>query len=96
MEEACVDVQVGELVLAVDSIPPDASRHTVHLYFTATIVAGEPRCGSDERVVEVRFVPVGELSRLQLFPNVSETLIKAIRNGFPNRATYTGKLWKSL
>jgi ADP-ribose pyrophosphatase YjhB (NUDIX family) len=96
MEEACVDIEVGELVLAVDSIPPDASRHTLHLYFTATIIAGEPRCGSDERVVEVRFVPVRELSRLPLFPDVRDTLIQAIRDGFPNRATYAGKLWQSL
>ena len=94
IEEACVQVQPEHLVLANDSIPPDAHRHIVNLYVTAAIVSGAPRVGADPRVAEVAFLPLVRLSEITLYPDFGGELLAAIRNGFPNRAQYLGNLWK--
>ncbi|MBX7255005.1 MAG: NUDIX domain-containing protein [Candidatus Hydrogenedentes bacterium] len=94
VEEASVKIRVGDLVLANDSIAPDRSRHTVNLYFEAEIVSGVIQRGIDERVVEVRFIPLDELSSIRVFPDVREPLLKAIACGFTGTETYLGKLWK--
>lgn len=93
-EEASVEIRAGDLVLANDSIAPDFSRHTVNLYFDAKIVSGTIARGIDERVVEVRFIPLDELTSIRVFPDVREPLLKAMAQGFAQSATYLGKLWK--
>ena len=40
-EETCLEVRVGDLVLASDSIAPDRSRHVVNLCFTGEVIGGE-------------------------------------------------------
>ncbi|MCH7911024.1 MAG: NUDIX hydrolase, partial [Candidatus Hydrogenedentes bacterium] len=37
-EETCLDVRVGDLILASDSIAPDGSRHVVNLCFEGVVV----------------------------------------------------------
>ena len=94
-EEVCLDVRPGELVLVNDSIPPDAHRHIVNLYFTAEVAAGTPRKGSDPRIEEVAFVPVATLPEITLFPDFGAELRDAIQGGFPRRAQYLGNMWKA-
>ena len=93
-EEACVEIEVGDLAIVNDTIPPDHSRHTINLCFTAKITKGAVACGTDPRVVEVRFVPVDELESLRFYPDIRHELIPAIRAGFPRKALYLGNLWK--
>lgn len=93
-EEASVEIEVGDLAIVNDSIPPDRSRHTLNLCFTAHVVKGEIACGTDPRVVEVRYVPVGELASLKFYPDIRHELVPAIRAGFPRKALYLGNLWK--
>jgi ADP-ribose pyrophosphatase YjhB (NUDIX family) len=93
-EETNLDIRVGDLVLVNDSIPPDKHRHVLNLYFRAEIVRGELACRTDERLKEVAFVPVSELSGLTFYPDIRESLVAAIRKGFGGRAVYLGNLWK--
>lgn len=93
-EEATVDIEVGDLVIVNDTIPPDGSRHTINLCFTAHVTRGEIACGTDPRVVEVRYVPIDELPSLTFYPDIRNELIPAIRSGFPRKAAYLGNLWK--
>ena len=39
-EEACLEIEVGDLVIVNDTIPPDNTRHTINLYFTARVEEG--------------------------------------------------------
>ncbi|MCC6153605.1 MAG: NUDIX domain-containing protein [Candidatus Hydrogenedentes bacterium] len=93
-EEACLEIEVGDLVIVNDTIPPDNRRHTINLCFTARVVKGEIACGVDPRVVEVRYVPVDELNSLKFYPDIRHELLPAIRAGFPKKALYLGNLWK--
>jgi ADP-ribose pyrophosphatase YjhB (NUDIX family) len=90
-EEVEVDIEPGPLVLANDTLPPDRHRHIVHLCFMAKITAGTPTRGSDPRVVEVAYVPLKDLPKLTLFPNIGEAILAlATTNTGP---TYLGNLW---
>lgn len=93
-EEACLEIEVGDLVIVNDTIPPDNTRHTINLCFTAHVVTGEIACGVDPRVVEVRYMPVNELESLKFYPDIRHELLPAIRAGFPKKALYLGNLWK--
>ena len=92
-EEATVEISVGDLVIVNDTIPPDHTRHTISLCFTAHVTKGEISCGTDPRVVEVRYVPVDDLSSLTFYPDIRHELVPAIRAGFPRKALYLGNLW---
>lgn len=92
-EETELEIEVLDLVLVNDSIAPDGSRHVVNLCFTARILAGEPRLGSDPRLAEVAFVPVADLETIELRPDLGVPLLQSIRAGFPKRACYLGRIW---
>jgi len=92
-EETCLEVRVGDLVLASDSIAPDRSRHVVNLCFTGEVIGGELGLGSDERVAEARFIPLDELQDLRLHPDVSAELSRGIKRGFASGEVYLGKRW---
>ena len=93
-EETGLDIVLGELILVNDSIPPDAHRHIINLYFTATITSGALALGTDDNLAELRFVPLDEWENLEFYPDVRTELLEAIRAGFPNHAKYAGNLWK--
>lgn len=95
-EEAQVDVDVGDMLFAADSIAPDGSRHVVHLFFEARITAGEPKVGDDDRIQEVRFVSMNELANLTLLPDVTNRLRRIVVNGANTAAPYEGVSWKEL
>ena len=93
-EETGLDVEVGELLFANDSIPPDRHRHVVNLYFLARVVGGDLRVGDDWNLAEARFVPLDELANLEFYPDIRRELCRAVAAGLPDRAAYLGNLWK--
>ena len=92
-EEASVDIRVGGIVLANDSIAPDGSRHIVNLCFLAEVVGGKLKVGGDTRVSELKYVPVHDISALTLYPDIAEYLIGGITKGFDRSAIYVGSIW---
>ncbi|MDK1021727.1 MAG: NUDIX hydrolase [Candidatus Hydrogenedentes bacterium] len=92
-EETCLDVRVGDLILASDSIAPDGSRHVVNLCFEGEVVGGELGLGSDERVVEARYVSSDELHDLALRPDLRDELAKGLETGFGSGDVYVGERW---
>jgi len=96
-EEAGLDVRVGELVLANDSIPPDGHRHIINLYFLAEVTGGVLRVGvGDKRLRHVEYVTLEELAGATLYPDVREELLKGIREGFAAGPRYLGNLWRNM
>ena len=93
-EETGLDVEVGALLFANDSIPPDRSRHVINLYFLARIVGGTLRLGDEPNLAELRFVSMDELSGLEFYPDIRRELRAAVETGLPDRAAYLGNLWK--
>lgn len=93
-EETGLEARVGDVVFAHDGIAPDGSRHIVNVYLLAEVTGGALRCGDEPRLAGVRDVPLGELSELDLRPDLREPLLAAAARGFPARAPYLGSLWK--
>lgn len=92
-EETGLEVEVGALLFANDTIPPDRSRHVVNLYFLADIVGGALKVGDEPNLAEARFVSMEELVFLEFYPDIRRELRAAIEAGLPDRATYLGNLW---
>ena len=93
-EEVSVDITVDTLVLVNDSIAPDHHRHIVNLYFTATITAGTPALGIDERIVEVAFLPLNSLDTVVMRPDFGTQLRTLLASGSVSGANYWGNIWR--
>jgi len=77
-EEAGVRVAGLRLQALCESIAPRGGRHIVHVVFRGERVEGEPRpTGQDERVAEVRWVPLDEFFGLPFYPHIKDYLLEA-------------------
>ena len=77
-EEAGVTVQGLRLQALCESIDPNSSRHILHVVFRGELVRGEARVtGDDERVVEVRWMPLDEFFDAPFYPDVKDYLLQA-------------------
>jgi ADP-ribose pyrophosphatase YjhB (NUDIX family) len=92
-EELCVAIDVGPMLFMNDSIAPDGTRHIVNIHFAATIRAGEPRLGEDERIVDVAYHPIADLDRLVLRPAFGAALQAQLLGNPPEGGAYWGAIW---
>ena len=92
-EEACVEVQVGELKYVMDAISPENDRHLVQCCFTAEIISGTIVLGSDKRVVDIQFVSLEKIASLNIHPPMNQELIDGIHSGFDLLSCYLGNRW---
>lgn len=83
-EELGVKARAGALLMACDTIAPDASRHILHLVL-AMEVDGEPRAtGDDKRVVGAAWLSRADLDRVTFYPDITEWLKSALDAGRPS------------
>lgn len=92
-EECCVNIEVGEFAFVIDAISIEEGRHLVQMSFEAKIREGDPVLGTDESVVEVKFVPISDLEALNIHPPVNSELMEGLRNGFAGQQRYLGNRW---
>lgn len=93
-EELCISADIGPLILANDSIPPDRHRHIVNLYFRAEITEGRPALGSDQRIAAVAFHPLADLPTLDLRPDFARELRHVLESHPPTSVSYLGNIWR--
>jgi len=93
-EELCIETEIGPLLFANDSIAPDGARHIVNLYFRATISAGRPALGIDERIVGVAFHPIATLPQQTIRPDFAATLVEILQGEAPPPNPYLGTIWR--
>lgn len=78
-EETGLEVVVGPLVFASDTIDPEGPRHVVNLTFMADVVGGaitsEP---CDPRVEGVEVVDAGSIADLDLRPPVADAILAVL------------------
>lgn len=91
-EETNLDVEVGELIMTSESIPPDRHRHVVNAYFTAKVVGGDLKVGDDKYLFDVKWHRVEDLPRLTVFPNVTREILQWHETGKPPRLSL-GNRW---
>ena len=93
MEEAGLEIEVGDLLLVKDSIHPEGERHLVHVLFCARITGGEVRASEDPRVVEARWVSWEEFAQIEFRPDIVPFLLESLRQPNAPSARYLGNSW---
>ena len=97
LEETGVEAEIGHLVMANETVSPDGSRHLIHLVFSGRRMrsAPVPRL-EEERITDVRWVPLEEVATLTFHPPIGTTLSAMGSEGlkFQERDNiFLGNLW---
>lgn len=98
MEELNINVSVGELAFALDSIAPDRERHIVNICFNCVILSGDPMLGREERLNGFAFFNAEELGSLKIYPPIGQMLVSILRSetgALEKSKIYLGKMWSS-
>lgn len=96
LEETGLSIVPGELLLAVDTIAPEHTRHIVHLTFAAEVVGGKLIGSIDPRVVDVAFLPLDEFKETAFLPDIKEELYSLATCSGKRGVEYLGKRWLTL
>ncbi len=89
--EVEVEVEVGRLLFTAESAPFEVdyvygSTHYLKLFFECNLKVGSiPRLPDkpDANEVAVEWIPLGDLAKYPVIPDISEALIQALNNGEP-------------
>ena len=95
-EETSLEIDVGDIALVHDSLPPDGHRHIVNIYFRGNIRGGVLKKGNDLRLKEVRFVPIRDLNDLEMVPDLREQLGNVLATSEKTGPAYLGNIWREL
>lgn len=95
-EETGFATIIGDIALVHDSIPPDKHRHIVNICFWGEIRGGTLSKGDDPRLIDVRFVPIGELAGLDMVPELREPLARVLESRDKTGPVYLGTIWREL
>lgn len=100
LEETCMEIDVGRLLLVWEYVPPRQAkkygpRHEIGLVFLCKPHSGsEPRLPEvpDENQVDARWVLIEDLPHLPLLPEVGECLLATLRSAQEEDIFYQGLL----
>lgn len=83
-EETSLKGEFQKLVFLSESLAPNGSRHIINLFALVKVLGGEIKIGSDEDILcEVAYKPLVELSKLTVYPNIGEHILKGHKAGWP-------------
>lgn len=75
MEEANLEVELGDLLFLSESIPPDQHRHVINYYFEARITGGEIKVGQDDVLRDVQWHLIDDLPHIVVYPNTVQEIL---------------------
>lgn len=95
-EETGLEIAVGDLLFANDTIDPTGTRHVVNLTFEGRVLGGAiTDTPDDDRVEAVELVAVDQLGALDLRPPLAEALMSYLKLGtIPNH--YLGSVFRAV
>jgi ADP-ribose pyrophosphatase YjhB (NUDIX family) len=95
-EETGLEVRVGDLLFANDTIDPDGTRHIVNLTFECHAVGGAVTDSpDDDRVEAVELVAPVSLADLDLRPPLADALVDYLTSGtIPSH--YLGSVFRAV
>lgn len=97
LEETGVEAEIGHLLLASETVSPDGARHLIHLVFSGRRLRSTDVAPlEEERITDVRWVPLEEVPLLTFHPPIGATLHALGVEGLGFRAednVFLGNLW---
>ena len=93
-EEVGLSVQVGKLVLAHDSIPPNHHRQVFNLYFLVSAEEFSLKVTPDAVLRDAAFYPLADFSGMTVKPDVKQEILEGLKNHWPGSCRYLGNCWK--
>ncbi len=77
MEELGITIELSGLVCIGDTFLEQKQKHTFHIIFEGKLVSGVPKVNPKETsALDIFWLPISELDKVNLYPNVSEPLQK--------------------
>jgi 8-oxo-dGTP diphosphatase len=92
-EETGIQVSVGELLFASETLAPDGSKHVVHLVFEGNYVEGDLRVPAEARITDVRWFDLPEVSGLTVHPPIQTALAQLSSRKESSERIFLGNLW---
>lgn len=92
-EETNLDIELGDLVLVNESIPPDQHRHVLNLFYWGKIIGGSLKVGKDDILINAAFRKISELPELLMYPNVKKEIIEIIQKRYQGKISL-GNRWE--
>lgn len=92
LEEAGIEIEVGDLLWTLDSIPPDRHRHVLNLILEARALSEDLRPVRETVLQGVHWVPLADLGGMTLYPNTKAEIQAYLSSGARGR-TVLGKRW---
>lgn len=92
-EETGLDVVIKKLLYLSETIAPDLSKHRLNFFFLGEIKDGQLKVGNEDRLKEVKYIPIRDLDKIKLHPPIANVLQQTFYNNFEDKTRYLGKLW---
>ena len=87
-EEACIDVEVGQLAFVYEYMNKSATvaLHGVSMMFDCKIKSGMPKNSGnpDTNQTDVKWIPLSELQDVLLFPDIRAEILEYVRSDKKN------------
>lgn len=93
LEELSLEIALGDLLFANESIPSDKHRHVLNLYYQAKVIGGQIKLGDEEVLAEAAWIEIDLIDELTLYPNTKE-ILKKVAGGEKLSKISLGNLWE--
>lgn len=97
-EETSLRVKVTELLITGETLWPEGKKHIINFFFRGIPQSGEVRkpswCFPDERSDIPQFVPLEEINKIVLFPDIADIILE-IASGEEINGRFLGNMWES-
>jgi 8-oxo-dGTP diphosphatase len=93
-EEVGLAIQVGELVMVQDSIPPDQHRQVLNVTFLVTTADTALTVTPDGVLRDAAYHSLADFMEMTVHPDVKLEILGGIRSGWKNSPLYLGNRWK--
>jgi len=92
LEETGLEVEIGDLLFIIESIPADGHRHVINYFYTGRLRGGELKLGEDDVLRDVQWHLIEDLPHLVMYPDVTRELREYLETGMiPQRSL--GNRW---
>jgi len=93
MEEVNLEINPLNMLCISEAISPKKDRHIVNIFFEVDYLSGELKVCEEERIVGAEYIPIDEIDKHTIFPNIKKELINLYKDNNKD-IKYIGNIWE--